>query len=498
MITVDASDVLGEASQCRDFLGAGIRADPPDHSFIPLVTNPDDPANIAWRKLKLKHMPFDDQRLYKIKRVTQESIEVDFTEYDRLVNGVTHILKAEPFVNLVFVPRELSSAPDDPNYNWFMPRDLRQWELFVRAVVRHNVKDLGLEGLFYDALGEPGWAGELWPGAYCAAYSYGEAQEMEARLGNTVNLYATTYRAVKSEDPGARVCAPGTASHGDIADDTIPPGIFDMGQWLNALREYNEGLPRGQRVGIDCVGWQQYGWGGPDSLSDAADLVSGHLSKYGFDPNIPKCTVGGGGCGSWSWSGANLTPAQRASYLLSNIITEFKDPSERRFASALYYFFNDKEQWGSWLGEGAVSQYMVYERKDGTAEYSTSYAAFQVLSLLADQEHIVRTSTEGGLGTMSVRAGERRVIAVVNNHSASAQRAEVVFENLPFKTNRINGTIQQINDEHSNGGKGLEAGASSTVEASEGRARAQLELPAYSTSVLTLTPMAPADWPGKH
>ncbi len=72
-------------------------------------------------------------------------LQLDFTDFDALVDMV-RAAGLEPYVRIAYhMPRELSAEPDAPNWAYSAPRDWDEWSDMVRAIVKHCNVDRKLD-----------------------------------------------------------------------------------------------------------------------------------------------------------------------------------------------------------------------------------------------------------------------------------------------------------------------------------------------------------------
>lgn len=462
-ITILAGSPLGEAGQIGDFLGAGGTLEKSDYQ-------PNDFLAKAWRDVGFRHITFEalstegDERWFDITRDRRGKIRVGFENYDRHMDRYLNTLKARPFIYLGDFPRALSSQPtaesqptadlDDPmawiNYSYYMPRDLKEWEDLSATIVRHNIERFGLRGVTYGTPCEPDYPGR---------FLYAPDDDTATQLQNSIAVYAATWRGVKSADPTARVGGPGTMNW-QVTPKTTN-AVSTIADWIRALAEYNAAAS--EKVSLDYVAWQDYAWSS-DRISDGADAVSRMLSENGFDPNTPKMLVNSG-WGSWSsdYLNAEVPPHRRASYIAHNIIREFKDPRNRQFALALYYFFHADDNW--WPGD--FENRDIFRRSglvafdtEGRVELTPMYAAFQMANAMATSGEIVESFAPVPLEAMAVRdVAHRRIIVTINNHSPQSVSVPVKVWDPPFDGSTVTRVVQFIDEAGSGDGGGLQAGA---------------------------------------
>lgn len=138
-------------------------------------------------------------------RNAEGRIELDFTDFDALLDMV-RAAGLEPYVRIAYhMPRELSADPEGPNWAYSAPRDWDEWSDMVRAIVRHCNVDRKL-GIRY-------WVMTL-----------NEADIAVDRNGadweTICKLYEASVRAGKEVDPtikvgGPAICRPLDATGGE-------------------------------------------------------------------------------------------------------------------------------------------------------------------------------------------------------------------------------------------------------------------------------------------
>lgn len=449
-VTADAAAVLGEAAPIRNFFGSG-------GALYYITGNFDDPVVQAWRKLEFNQVTFESlhvedpmDRWINVSIDEKNEVKIDFLDYDRYLRSYTENLNARPFVYLGNIPRALSSKPDSPDYAVSMPKSLKLWESFVKKIVQHNVQKFGLKGLNYGSLGEPDHS-DSWKGS--------GSGDPKKTLREHIELYAATYRAVKAADPTAKVGGPAAMSWKKTK--VTPAAAFYLEDWIKALAEFNQKAPAGKKAGLDFISWQDYGWAG-GSISEGADAVSGYLKENGFDPATPKM-LAGSGWGSWAsdYLDKEQKPFQRASYVLKNLIGEFRDPVNRKFHQALYYSFYFNDYWMTPETESDLqaqrSVSLVIIPKDRPFQLTPIYAAFQIAHEISGGL-VTQVTAEKPLEAMSVWDKEKgKYHLLFTNQTGKTVIADVLVENLPvpepFETR-----MRSIDEFHSSDGYGLEEG----------------------------------------
>jgi len=485
-VEVRCREPLGEASQIQDFLGAG-------GGLESFVDQKDHPVLKAWRALGMRHVVFEnleaedpETRKLVLSRDAGGKIKIDFTDWDRLMKNYLNHLKATPFIYLGNMPRNLSSQPKHEKYATFMPRDLDEWKSFVSQVVRHQVETFGLKGLYYGIPGEPDFAGN---------WVFDPGDKKELQLKNSVRLAAATCHAVKSVDPTAKVGGPATMSWKLTPMTENENTIFALSDWIKEWARYNASVPAREKVQFDFISWQDYAWAG-ERISEGADAVSKYLAANGFDPKLPKI-LGGSGWGSWSsdYLDGGLKDHQRASHLAHNLIREFKDPSQRKFARAYYYFFYSDDGW--YPGDSQEDKDKMDEMRrtapvrlarDGSHRSTPVFAAFEIASALSENGKIIKTLADEPIEVMATLDQEKgRVLVAVNNHRGDSCDAKIVVKDLLLKgETHVRVGLQRIDEEKSSDGKGLEPVQWKNLPTANGTADIKLFLKPYGTVLISI------------
>ena len=134
----------------------------------------------------------------------------NFSYVDQIYDGLLHA-GVKPFIELDFMPRQLSANPD-AHYSdfWYAPnvdppKDYDRWEDLVRAFVRHLVDRYGIDEVAQ-------WWFEVWNEPNIGTW-HGSPKQ-----ATYFNLYDRTAKAVKSVNPQLRVGGPATAYGAWIPD----------------------------------------------------------------------------------------------------------------------------------------------------------------------------------------------------------------------------------------------------------------------------------------
>ncbi|MBI2566785.1 MAG: hypothetical protein HYV63_07130 [Candidatus Schekmanbacteria bacterium] len=483
-VVVDCARRLGPADQVRDFLAAG-------GGLEAVAGDADHPLVQAWRDLGMRRITYEKIHIetpeeipfLTVTRSPAGDIDIDFSAWDEHLRNAVENLGSTPFLHLGAIPQALSSHPEADNYWAYQPQSLDEWQSFVARIVEHTVNVLGLVGLSYGVNGEPDHP-DTWKGS--------GSGDPNQTLREHIELYAATYRGVKSADPAAQVGGPATMSWQASRYTTDPP--FVLADWIRALAQYNQEQTSDPAVTLDFVAWQDYSWVS-DQISDGADAVSGFLEENGFDPATPKM-IGDSGWGSWSsdYFDGTLEPHQRASHLLHNVIREFRDPRARKFlAGILYYCFFFREDWVTPGFEAEMETLrrvaLVICRLDGGYDRTPIYAGFEMVAAMTRGD-IVQTIAPAALAAMATRDDlADSVAATVNNHHAETFQTELVLRNLPRTDGLVYVRLQRIDSAHSVAGQGLEAPSSEALRVSDGMLRLPLTLEAYGSVQVSVRPI---------
>lgn len=180
-------------------------------------------------------------------------------------------LGLKPIYTTCFTPAGFS---DDPTVCWpdknptGMPRDLAQWEDFVASGIRHHIARFGHEEV-------SSWYFECWNEPNLKGCFFGGDKE------DFFRLWSSTWRAVKSVDPGLRFGGPSTARAEWIpefldwsAQDGTPPDylvahVYNNDSDANPLSPFDgpashkvkdsphfaSGVVRGLRRELDARSW---------------------------------------------------------------------------------------------------------------------------------------------------------------------------------------------------------------------------------------------------
>lgn len=144
-----------------------------------------------------------------VRRDAQGKISWNFSYVDQIYDGLLdHGFK--PFVELGFMPPELSSDPAALQEFWYHPniappKDYAEWDAMIGALAKHLVERYGIEEVaswYFEVWNEPNigfWAGKPAQSTY-------------------FTLYEHTVHALKAVSPRLRVGGPGTAQAAWVAD----------------------------------------------------------------------------------------------------------------------------------------------------------------------------------------------------------------------------------------------------------------------------------------
>lgn len=486
-ITADASRFLRPASEMRDFFGSG-------GPLYYIIGNYDDPVAQSWRDLGFQQITFEAlhiedpmDRWVDVKIDKKGEVQVDFLDYDRYLRGYLENLNARPFVYLGNIPRALSSKPNEADYSVYAPKSLRKWEAFVRKIVQRNVQKFRLKGLNYGVLGEPDH-----PDSWKGSGSGNPAKTLEEHI----ELYAATYRAVKSVDPSAKVGGPSAMSWKKTA--STPAAAFELKDWVRALADYNRKEKTGNKAGLDFISWQDYGWA-EGGLQAGAKAVSGFLKENGFDAATPKMLAGSG----WgSWAGDYLK-TDRPDYAQAQAVTrafidEFGSPEPRQFHQALYHSFYFNDYWMTpetekdFQGQRSIS--LVVIPKESRFRLSPSYAAFQMIhEMLGGQ-----ITASSGQGPLSVMSGwdevKGKFYLLFASTSAKTVVADVVINSFPVDA-PVRSLMRTIDEFHSVDGYGLEDGFEIDLIKGAPSAEVSILVKPYAVVLLTFGKQEPKTEP---
>lgn len=146
VVAIDAGQPLGPVRRVYDCTTIWNTRDRP----LPFTTG--DPK---WRRFQqarfslARLVAFSESWLWgvRLERNAAGEIELDFADFDRLIDTVRSA-GAEPYVRLAYhMPRALSSQPDSKAWGYSPPRDPQEWDDLIRAIVHHlNVeRNLGVK-----------------------------------------------------------------------------------------------------------------------------------------------------------------------------------------------------------------------------------------------------------------------------------------------------------------------------------------------------------------
>lgn len=476
-VTVLATSVLADASEIEDFLGAG----GPVYLFS---TNPNSPLTQAWRRLGLKHVSIENlhaeapaERWLLVTRMEDNSLKINFTDYDRYLSSYLLNLGATPFIGLGKMPRALSSHPQEDDYYAYGPKDMDEWEDFVARVVGHNVEAFGLRGISYNVMAEPDQA-DSWK-------ANGQTSP-KLKLEEHVRLYAATYRAVKKADPLAQIGGPSSVGWQVTRRTLNLKTQTELVEWIRQLASYNAALKRRHRVNLDFLSWQDYGWSGQPAAA-GAEAAADFLRQCGFDPGLPKRLAGGK---DGSWSGDYLNTAgegyEYASHILQNALHEFKDPRRRQFAGAIYFTFFSPDSPTS----------LVRESDDGSLFLTPAYAAFQMLNQVASGS-ILESSSTAPIEALAVRDKQGGIILTLNNPQAGEATVSISIKGHGFDSPSLWKGTRIIDIDRSIDGRGLEVTEWEQIAGAQGNLKMEFHLTSFGSAQLLLYAKQPAAEAGK-
>jgi hypothetical protein len=473
-VSIEADKVLG-LSRLADLLGS---QEPHGASW----SDPEDPLIKAWVDSGIKRMrgpsffdgTHDPKDTIKVTREPGGKIQLDFARFDSQLSKFVNWLGLSFTVfNIGVTPPALSSNPTanqpDPqrpeagDYHWqYAPADYREWEDVIQRCVSHLVQQWRLQGMTYEILNEPEQTHDYWKGK----------PGSKDTLKDYVDLYVSTYKAIKRADPQAKLGSPVTA-HFDSSrfSDKVP---FVLTDFVNAIRDYNA-THRSAPVAIDALVWHDYAWGS-NRLSDGIDFAEKLAEATGIPSAIfpvrPEYLIT-----EWGLDFTKEIPQeQRASHLAYNIIREAA-PKRRRLAELHFYALSLGEYESHGVG-------MVISSKKGVIK-RPSYAVTQLLKTMT-VGHYLQTTTEEPLVALSTLHGRSNIVTVVNNHTADFQKATIQWNQLPYPEGKATLLMQRIDKSHSQNGKGLEKGKEIKVNIKNGGFSLSLTLVPYSTVGLML------------
>ena len=453
---------FAEAQQFQIEIDAGNQLDPSRVSKYmttndPVVNVNDPILSRAFLDAGLKHVRVyaDFDFLIPVSKL-KKTFRLDFRRYDAHIDGITNKLRAVPLIMLRSIPRVVSSRADlpDDTYATYPPINWADWETVVRLLVRHNVQK-GLRGLYYAVWNEPELNGD-WQGTY----------------NEYITLYIRTARAVKGEDPSAKVGGPSANSWtipwmGRSSRSHTGPFIKDF---LSSIKEYNINNP-GSAVPVDFISWHHYS---PDYLSVGYKEVNRYVSQVGF-PRAPEYLVT-----EWNSEYGNTAHPWnlKASFAVTNIIQQIATP----------------QVWPFWF------TFRIPKSQDLPTDYNSglianddvnckrpTYAAFQMMNAMTTG-NFVSTSPSPELAVIATRDDQAsKVATVVANYNPTNKSAKVSFTGLPFTTSSIKQKIQWIDNTRSMGCGGLEAGTVDHLSVKNKSISFGLNFPAYSIAQITLT-----------
>jgi len=199
--TIDASRPSGPLRRVHDF------TTPWNSREVPLPFKEGDAYHRRFREAGFRLarlVAFSDTWLWgvKVERGADGTVELDFGDFDRLVDLVRSA-GAEPYIRLAYnMPRALSSVDAaDPRQRrkaaYAPPRSTKEWDALMRDIVRHcNVeRKLGVR-YFVCSLNE----GDI------------AVRRGESDWGLVCELYERTVRVVREVDPAAKVGGPALAA----------------------------------------------------------------------------------------------------------------------------------------------------------------------------------------------------------------------------------------------------------------------------------------------
>ena len=164
-----------------------------------------------------------DRDVGLVQRDADGHISYNFSYVDQIYDGLLE-RGVKPFVELSFMPRELSSDPSQQHDFWYHPnvmppKDYAQWNAMIRAFAEHLIARYGIDEVsswYFEVWNEPNltfWGGKPEQSTY-------------------FTLYDNTARTLKSVNARLRVGGPATAQAAWVPDflkhvhDTHVPADF--------------------------------------------------------------------------------------------------------------------------------------------------------------------------------------------------------------------------------------------------------------------------------
>lgn len=495
LLIVDGASPVGDVRAIGDFLavqgtpgalGHGARSD----AYIV----------DAWRRAMVgvgEISLFDDTGAAGVRvRKTGGKLSLDFSGLDAFVRdsvrkrlGVEHI-----YFSVSLMPRSLTANPrDEQGYFFYAPTDYDTWYEAVRQTVSHIRNVLKMPGASYIAWTEPetyfSWRGKP-----------GRKPGDPAILDDFIDLYVTTWHAVKAADPSAKVGGPMTTSY--TSKNYAGTGAtWGMEEFLSKLAAYNKDQPR-YRVTLDEVVWQHYD--SDERLAVGVDHVRRILPQHGFAAGTPQAVLG------WNMQFtsvpipcATISRQRRAAFFAANIIEQLNPEGRRGLARAYIWPFDDDDvcvntalisvplperasyDWGGY-GTGDPQT-----RAPAINEYCRrpAHAAFEMLRQMRDAGgRFVRVSPapEPGWVQMMASSNGRQIRAMLANNTAEPRAFTLAFRNLPTRADSVSVRHQRIDDAHSADCKGLEQGTPRRVSARGGEVLVPVRLGRHSVVMVTL------------
>jgi xylan 1,4-beta-xylosidase len=152
---------------------------------------------IGFQYIRMHGILHDDMGVYKEEKGQPE---YNFQYVDALYDALLK-MHIKPFVELTFMPAQLSSGPQTIFWwkgNITPPRDPQKWAALIRAFVAHEKERYGqaeVESWYWEVWNEPDLKNGFFTGT----------------LDDYLALYKTTAEAVKAECPNCRVGGPASA-----------------------------------------------------------------------------------------------------------------------------------------------------------------------------------------------------------------------------------------------------------------------------------------------
>ena len=482
-LAIDVADMLGRAAAIGDLLG--VQAGP---ATVGRREDVDRWVYAAWHALGLRANPitvFEPDGGVRVSLDRTGRPRVNFKALDDAVRYYAGSLETKrPDFSLGPTPQALSSRPRDKHYQHYAPQSYDDWRDVVGQTVKHIKEHLRIGGATY-------WLAEEYDN--CAVWRGrsrcrdGDIAPSET-LDDLLELYVNTWRAVRTADPTAKVGAPGTISYATAINKAKGWATWGFDEFIAGLAQYNAKNP-GSAVTLDKVAWQDYDWTRSGRLSDGVAHVRQVLARHGFSPRMPLVVIGwntnyGDNIGEIVPCGTDAL-ARRASFFVSNIIRELAPGGQRGLSEAYLWPFDHDN--GCPRLAVITAPAAAFDGFAPVKEFCKrpAYAGLQMLRAMATGS-VVRAAAAQPLEALA-SMDRGRVVATAVNHSESARPLTMRFHNLPFRSGAAAVTVRRVDDGHSAGCSGLEAGASLRATVADGSTELSFQLPAYGIVQVTLS-----------